>query len=92
MGSLKHDRWYLYTMNHPQSEPDVPDHTLEVMMSDIPQEVLKLYSMAECKSGEECTKVGMIIAYVIIYKRIFKNFYSFHSNYSKRCCIITICI
>lgn len=60
MGSLKQDRWYLYTLNTPLIAPTYSDHTLEILMNDIPQEVAKIYSMAESKSAAECTKRGGI--------------------------------
>ncbi|KAI1730825.1 adenosylmethionine decarboxylase domain-containing protein [Ditylenchus destructor] len=60
MGSLKQDRWYLYTLNTPLIAPTYSDHTLEILMNDIPRDIAKIYSMAECKNGEECTKRGGI--------------------------------
>ncbi|KAI1709264.1 adenosylmethionine decarboxylase domain-containing protein [Ditylenchus destructor] len=60
MGSLKQDRWYLYTLNTPLVAPTYSDHTLEILMNDIPRDIAKIYSMAECKNGEECTKRGGI--------------------------------
>uniref|UniRef100_A0A915DWN3 S-adenosylmethionine decarboxylase proenzyme n=1 Tax=Ditylenchus dipsaci TaxID=166011 RepID=A0A915DWN3_9BILA len=61
MGSLKQDRWYLYTLNSPQSHPICSDHTLEMLMSDVPPDILQTYSMTECKTAEECTKKGGIL-------------------------------
>jgi len=76
MGSLKQDRWYLYTLNSPQSRPAHSDHTLEILMSDIPQDILKIYSMAECKNGEECTRRGGITQLVptgtVIHEELFE--------------------
>ncbi|KAE9555276.1 hypothetical protein FO519_001527 [Halicephalobus sp. NKZ332] len=60
MGSLKQHRWYLYTMSAPQAPPIAPDHTLEICMTKIPEEILRIYSKAVCKDGEECTRVGGI--------------------------------
>jgi len=60
MGSLKQHRWYLYTMSTPQAPPVFADHTLEICMTKIPEEVLRVYSKAVCKNGEECTRLGGI--------------------------------
>uniref|UniRef100_A0A914DKP3 S-adenosylmethionine decarboxylase proenzyme n=1 Tax=Acrobeloides nanus TaxID=290746 RepID=A0A914DKP3_9BILA len=55
MGSLKEDRWYLYCSDGENTSRGRADHTLEVLMTDIPSEVLQVYSKAECKDGKECT-------------------------------------
>ncbi|VDK46843.1 unnamed protein product [Anisakis simplex] len=56
MGSLKQDRWFLYTMNVPQAPLPYTDHTLEIMMSDMPNEVMAVFSKSACKDAKECTK------------------------------------
>uniref|UniRef100_A0AC34EZE5 S-adenosylmethionine decarboxylase proenzyme n=1 Tax=Panagrolaimus sp. ES5 TaxID=591445 RepID=A0AC34EZE5_9BILA len=60
MGSLKQHRWYLYTMSMPQAPPIHPDHTLEICMTNIPNDILKVYSKAYCVDGRECTKISGI--------------------------------
>lgn len=60
MGSLKQDRWYMYTMNRPEPLPAVADHTLEILMTDIPKEIRDIYSVVECKDGREATMVRVI--------------------------------
>ncbi|KAI3420360.1 hypothetical protein GPALN_003661 [Globodera pallida] len=56
MGPLKHDRWYLYTLNAPRAPLNFSDHTLELQMTGIPVELLSIYSKAACPDGAaECT-------------------------------------
>lgn len=43
MGPLNYDRWYLFTMSNRDTPALHPDHTLEVLMSEIPQEILKTF-------------------------------------------------
>ena len=57
MGSLRDDRWYLYT-NESQSPPSRPDHTLELQMSELPEDVLSIFSRSQCLNGQECTRVS----------------------------------
>lgn len=56
MGSLKQDRWFLYTMTTPQAPLLYSDHTLEILMTEMPADVLSIFSEAVCKDGRECTK------------------------------------
>ncbi|VDP39723.1 unnamed protein product [Heligmosomoides polygyrus] len=51
MGSLKQDRWYLYTYHIPQ-----PDHTLEILMTDLDENVLHLFTKDACLNGKDCTE------------------------------------
>jgi len=55
MGSLKEDRWYLYCAGDLNTSRGIADHTLEICMTDIPSEILQVFSKAECKDGKECT-------------------------------------
>jgi S-adenosylmethionine decarboxylase len=60
MGSLKQERWYMYTLNRPELPPSTADHTLEILMTDIPKEIRDIYSMEKCADGKECTaKAGI---------------------------------
>jgi len=59
MGSLRDDRWYLYT-NEAQSPPTRPDHTLELQMTQLPEDVLYIFSKAQCLDGKECTRRSKI--------------------------------
>lgn len=75
LGSLKQDRWFLYTMSLPQVQTYQPDHTLEILMTEMPSEVLRVFSKAECKDGKECTKmsgIDRIVPYgTIIHEELF---------------------
>lgn len=50
---------HLYTLTAPKAAPlNFSDHTLELQMTGMPAEVLRVYSWAECPDGaRECTKV-----------------------------------
>ena len=63
MGPLKHDRWYLYTLTSPRATPlNCSDHTLELQMTDIPAQRLRLYSWAECPDGAaQCSQRSGIL-------------------------------
>jgi hypothetical protein len=57
MGSLLDvDRWFYYT-NALRAQPTRPDQTMEILMSKLPADVMKIFSQAECLNGEECTRV-----------------------------------
>ncbi|VDM43819.1 unnamed protein product [Toxocara canis] len=56
MGSLKQDRWFLYTMSIPQAPLPYADHTLEIMMTEMPNEVMTVFTRAACRDAKECTK------------------------------------
>lgn len=83
LGSMKSDRWYLYTSSLPQApitcpvrnRPIIPkypafwrqiqirfsqDHTLEILMTDMPQHVLDLFTRDQCVDGPDCTKVCVL--------------------------------
>ncbi|KAF7634930.1 hypothetical protein Mgra_00005674 [Meloidogyne graminicola] len=67
MGPLNQDRWYLYTLaSIPRAiippPPKLPDHTLELQMTGIPSDHLRVYSWAECPNGAaECTRRSGIL-------------------------------
>ncbi|GMS98343.1 hypothetical protein PENTCL1PPCAC_20518 [Pristionchus entomophagus] len=56
LGSMKADRWYLYTSSLPQAPITCPDHTLEILMTEMPQHVLDLFTREKCVDGPDCTK------------------------------------
>ncbi|KHJ77500.1 hypothetical protein OESDEN_22880, partial [Oesophagostomum dentatum] len=56
MGSLKQDRWYLYTYHVPQPITKAPDHTLEILMTDLDEDVLHTFTREACEDGKECTE------------------------------------
>lgn len=53
------DCWYLFAMSSARSAP--ADHTLEIQMTELPPEVLKLYGQASFSSGRACTRASGII-------------------------------
>lgn len=61
MGSIKDDRWYLYIINNPQAPPTCADHSLEILMNDMPNEILKIFTKTKYQTGEECTRVFFYI-------------------------------
>lgn len=56
MGSLKQDRWYLYTYHIPQPINKVADHTLEILMTDLSEDILHLFTKDACENGRDCTE------------------------------------
>ncbi|PIO62637.1 adenosylmethionine decarboxylase [Teladorsagia circumcincta] len=57
MGSLKQDRWYLYTYHVPQPVTKLADHTLEILMTDLDEDVLHIFTKDACENGKDCTEV-----------------------------------
>ncbi|KAK6050701.1 S-adenosylmethionine decarboxylase proenzyme [Cooperia oncophora] len=56
MGSLKQDRWYLYTYHVPQPITKLADHTLEILMTDLDEDVLHIFTKDACENGKDCTE------------------------------------
>jgi S-adenosylmethionine decarboxylase len=52
------DCWYLFTMSNLQTAPSHVDHTLEIQMTELPLDVLKVYSKEACATGRACTKMS----------------------------------
>lgn len=61
LGSLKQDRWYLYTLNPLAPTPPLEelrrDQTLEILMSDLDRSVMRQFTMIESADGKTATKV-----------------------------------
>uniref|UniRef100_A0A0N4ZNN1 S-adenosylmethionine decarboxylase proenzyme n=1 Tax=Parastrongyloides trichosuri TaxID=131310 RepID=A0A0N4ZNN1_PARTI len=55
LGSLKHDRWYLYHYSRPHSQLQIPDHSLEILMTDLPEEVMKIFTKDISIDGKDAT-------------------------------------
>uniref|UniRef100_A0A914S8G9 Adenosylmethionine decarboxylase n=1 Tax=Parascaris equorum TaxID=6256 RepID=A0A914S8G9_PAREQ len=54
------DRWFLYTISAPQAPLPYADHTLEIMMSEMPHDVMSVFTRA--KSGiDRVVPFGTII-------------------------------
>ncbi|CAJ0571555.1 unnamed protein product, partial [Mesorhabditis spiculigera] len=74
MGSLKLDRWYLYHLNRAPAAKTL-DHTLEILMSDMPDDVLEVFTQKMCADGRECTEkagiVGMCPPGTLIHEELF---------------------
>ncbi|VDM56605.1 unnamed protein product [Angiostrongylus costaricensis] len=56
MGSLKQDRWYLYTYHIPQPVNKVADHTLEILMTDLSEDILHFFTKDACENAKDCTE------------------------------------
>ncbi|PAV78818.1 hypothetical protein WR25_00509 isoform A [Diploscapter pachys] len=58
LGSLKQDRWYLYTMHRQPKKTKMasrnPDHTLEILMNDLDSDILPVFTKDVCEDGREC--------------------------------------
>ena len=57
------DCWYLYTLNpldrYVTGRVDMePDQTIEILMTDLDPEVMKLFTRSAVKDGREATKVN----------------------------------
>lgn len=53
------DCWYLFAMTMSSLRVELPphsDHTLEIQMTDLPSDILKIYSKAACQTGRACTR------------------------------------
>lgn len=57
MGRINHDCWYLYTLNSPMGcgGIQVPDQTLEVIMQDLDQNVMSIFTQEGSSSAREAT-------------------------------------
>lgn len=55
LGRLNGECWYLYTLNKPVSI-DIPDQTLELIMTKLDPEVMKIFTKEVSSSAEEATK------------------------------------
>lgn len=55
LGRLNSECWYLYTLNKPTSIVEA-DQTLEIIMTDLDQDVMDIFTKNVCKTSEECTE------------------------------------
>lgn len=55
MGKVNRDCWYLYTL-HPEKGVTVPDQTLELIMVDLDDKVMSLFTQVACSSAREATQ------------------------------------
>lgn len=54
-------------MNNPKLSPFCADHCLEILMSDLPTNIMKKFTKEMCKTGPECTLVFYFYFYLNIY-------------------------
>ena len=59
LGSLNSDCWYLYTLNKPLSINEA-DQTLEIIMTHLDPEVMKIFTKEVSSSAEDATKRSRI--------------------------------
>ena len=60
MGRMNSDCWYLYTLNRPMVESktfkQTPDQTFELIMQDLDQKVMNIFTRAVSSSAKEATQ------------------------------------
>lgn len=58
MGRINHDCWYLYTLNTPMGYRgiQVPDQTLEVIMQNLDQDVMRIFTRDASANAKEATQ------------------------------------
>lgn len=59
LGKLNGQCWYLYTLNRPVSIIE-PDQTLEIIMTKLDPEVMKIFTREVSNSSEDATKRSKI--------------------------------
>ena len=57
LGRINSDCWYLYTLNRPVSIDHEPDQTLEIIMTELDQEIMKIFTREVSVDAEDATKV-----------------------------------
>lgn len=55
-------RWFLFVMTLPKAILSYPDHTLEILMTELPEDVLAVFSRNVCKNGRECGMVSTVVS------------------------------
>lgn len=59
LGKLNGECWYLYTLNRPVSIIE-PDQTLEIIMTKLDPEVMKIFTREVSSSAEEASRLSKI--------------------------------
>ncbi|CAG9832567.1 unnamed protein product [Diabrotica balteata] len=99
LGAVNRDCWYLYTLNPiPQRlpslpNPDEPDQTLEIMMTDLDPEIMSIFTKEECLNATEATKkagIDKIIPNMIIDDFLFNPCGYSMNGVTKNGCYMTI--
>ena len=58
MGSLNKDCWYIYTMKDFSRQMDSePDQTIEILMSDLDTEIMKIFHQENSNTAQEAREV-----------------------------------
>jgi S-adenosylmethionine decarboxylase len=59
LGRINGECWYLYTLNKPMSIEE-PDQTLEIIMTKLDPDVMKIFTKEVSSSAEDATKRSKI--------------------------------
>ncbi|VDN07664.1 unnamed protein product [Thelazia callipaeda] len=54
IGPQRKDCWFLYTMVVPKAAFPFPEHTLEILMTELPEDVLSVFTTIVSKDGKDC--------------------------------------
>lgn len=97
LGSPSRDCWYLYTLNSPNSVADKnniePDQTLEVLMTDLDPEVMRIFTREGSSSAAEATQksgIDQIFPFMTIDDFLFEPCGYSMNGVSKNGCYMTI--
>lgn len=60
LGAPAQDCWYLYTLNPPEhhSPRQLPDQTLEVLMTELDPQVMRIFTQEGASSAADATQVS----------------------------------
>jgi len=75
LGSPGKDCWYLYTLNPPEHKTRLPDQTLEVLMTDLDPQVMKIFTQDGSSSAADATQksgIDLIIPQMVIDDYLFE--------------------
>ncbi|XP_054268778.1 S-adenosylmethionine decarboxylase proenzyme [Macrosteles quadrilineatus] len=95
LGSPARDCWYLYTLNPTSrhTRPRAPDQTLEVLMTDLDPEVMKIFTQQGASSAADATQksgIDLIIPQMVIDDYLFEPCGYSMNGITKNGCYMTI--
>lgn len=99
LGAVNKDCWFLYTLNPLPKRlpslpnPEEPDQTLEIMMTDLDPEIMSIFTKEECLNATEATKkagIDKIIPNMIIDDFLFNPCGYSMNGVTKNGCYMTI--
>uniref|UniRef100_A0A1B6HA52 S-adenosylmethionine decarboxylase proenzyme n=1 Tax=Homalodisca liturata TaxID=320908 RepID=A0A1B6HA52_9HEMI len=93
LGSPARDCWYLYTLNPPNPHPPQPDQTLEVLMTDLDPQVMKIFTQEGSSSAADATQksgIDLIIPQMAIDDYLFEPCGYSMNGIAKNGCYMTI--